>query len=137
MLTHPDVKTDIKNCQNKVPTDLIARGFENIIKLEFEKAQTGKELLNAISGRNIDQAKRLLNQDFNPNCWKRNFNGEIEIPFSLIIKSRLQGTTQDNEEVLTKLLKHKELDFSQIKPIPAIEQNSRLKQIIEQVMRSD
>ncbi|OCA06064.1 ankyrin repeat domain-containing protein [Wolbachia endosymbiont of Trichogramma pretiosum] len=59
LLTHPDAKTDIKNCQNKVPTDLIARGFENIIKLEFEKAQTGKELLNAISGRNIDQAKRL------------------------------------------------------------------------------
>ncbi|MGY5878164.1 TomO hydrophobic C-terminal domain-containing protein [Wolbachia endosymbiont of Nasonia giraulti] len=36
---------------------------------------------------------------------------------------------------MRKLLKHKELDFSQIKPIPAIEQNSRLKQIIEQVMK--
>lgn len=36
---------------------------------------------------------------------------------------------------MTKLLKHKELDFSQIKPIPAIEQNSRLKQIIEQAMK--
>ncbi|OCA06065.1 ankyrin repeat domain protein [Wolbachia endosymbiont of Trichogramma pretiosum] len=36
---------------------------------------------------------------------------------------------------MTKLLKHKELDFSQIKPIPAIEQNSRLKQIIEQIMK--
>nr|CAH7713375.1 unnamed protein product [Callosobruchus chinensis] len=135
LLTHPDIKTDIKNCQNKAPTDLIARGFENIIKLEFEKARKGKELLNALPGRNIDQAKRLLNQDFNPNCWKRNFNEEIETLLSLIIKSCLQGITQDKEEVLTKLLKHKELDFSQIKPIPAIERNQWVKQIIERTIK--
>ena len=91
--------------------------------------------MNALSGRKIDQAKILLNQDLNPNCWKRNSNGEIETPLSLIIKSCLQEITEDNEEVLTKLLKHKELDFSQIKPISAIEQNSRLKQIIEQAMK--
>ncbi len=36
---------------------------------------------------------------------------------------------------MTKILKHKELDFSQTKPIPAIEQNSRLKQIIERAMK--
>ncbi|WP_341813786.1 hypothetical protein [Wolbachia endosymbiont (group B) of Germaria angustata] len=132
LLTHPDVKADIKNYHNKVPKDLITRGFEDIIELEFQKAQTGKELLNALSNRNIDQAKRLLNQDFNPNCWKRNSNGEMETPLSLIC---LQGITESNEEVLRKLLKHKELDFSQIKPIPAIEQNSRLKQIIEQAMK--
>lgn len=35
---------------------------------------------------------------------------------------------------MTKLLKHKELDFSQIKPIQAIEQNSWVKQIIEQAI---
>ncbi|WP_386087040.1 hypothetical protein [Wolbachia endosymbiont (group A) of Norellia spinipes] len=35
---------------------------------------------------------------------------------------------------MIKLLKHKDLDFSQIKPIRAIEQNSRLKKIIEQAI---
>ncbi len=105
------------------------------LTIEIQKAQTGKELLDVLSNRNIDRAKRLLNQELNPNCWKRNSNEEIETPLSLIIKSCLQGITEDNEEVLTKLLKHKELDFSQIKPIPAIEQNSRLKQIIEQAMK--
>ncbi|WP_456201418.1 TomO hydrophobic C-terminal domain-containing protein [Wolbachia endosymbiont of Protocalliphora sialia] len=135
LLTHPDVKTDIKNYKNEVPKNCITRGFKDTIELEFKKAQTGKELLNALSNRNIDRAKRLLNQELNPNCWKRNLNGEIETPLSLIIKSCLQGITEDNEEVLTELLKHKELDFSQIKPIAAIEQNSRLKQIIERAMR--
>lgn len=105
------------------------------LTIEIQKAQTGKELLDVLSNRNIDRAKRLLNQELNPNCWKRNSNEEIETPLSLIIKSCLQGITEDNEEVLTKLLKHKELDFSQMKPIPAIEQNSRLKQIIEQAMK--
>ncbi|KLT23350.1 hypothetical protein wVul_0553 [Wolbachia endosymbiont of Armadillidium vulgare str. wVulC] len=79
--------------------------------------------------------KVLLNQDLNPNCWKRNSNGEIETPLSLIIRSCLQGITQENEEVLTKFLKHKDLDFSQIKPIPAIERNPWVKQIIEQAMK--
>ncbi|MDX5526551.1 MAG: hypothetical protein O7167_01505 [Wolbachia endosymbiont of Andrena nigroaenea] len=59
---------------------------------------------------------------------------EIETPLSLIIKSCLQEITQDNEEVLIKLLKHKDLDFSQIKPIQAIEQNPWVKQIIEQAI---
>ncbi|WP_353278173.1 hypothetical protein [Wolbachia endosymbiont (group B) of Longitarsus flavicornis] len=36
---------------------------------------------------------------------------------------------------MTKLLEHKDLDFNQIKPIPAIEQNPWVKQIIEQVMK--
>ncbi|WP_395461019.1 ankyrin repeat domain-containing protein [Wolbachia endosymbiont (group B) of Ablattaria laevigata] len=106
------------------------------LTIEIQKAQTGKELLDALSNRNIDRAKRLLNQELNPNCWKRNSNGEIETPLSLIIKSCLQGITEENKkEVLTKFLKHKDLDFSQIKPIPAIEQNSRLKQIIEKAMK--
>ncbi|WP_264684801.1 MULTISPECIES: TomO hydrophobic C-terminal domain-containing protein [unclassified Wolbachia] len=91
--------------------------------------------MNALSHGNFHEAKRLLNEEFNPNCWKRNFNGEIETLLSLIIKSCLQGITQDNEEVLTKLLEHKDLDFNQIKPIPAIEQNPWVKQIIEQVMK--
>lgn len=36
---------------------------------------------------------------------------------------------------MTKLLKHKELDFSQVKPIPAIERNRWVKQIIERAMK--
>ncbi|WP_265025038.1 TomO hydrophobic C-terminal domain-containing protein [Wolbachia endosymbiont (group B) of Pammene fasciana] len=135
LLSHPRISIDLlnKNFQN-LEQHARRNNVEHLI-IEIQKAQTGKELLNALSNRNIDQAKGLLNQKLNPNCWKRNLNGEIETPLSLIIKSCLQGITQDNEEVLTKLLKHKELDFSQIKPIPAIEQNSRLKQIIEQVMK--
>lgn len=135
LLTHPDVKTDIKNYKNEVPKDCITRGFEDIIKLEFKKAQKGKKLLNVLSCGNFHEAKVLLNQELNPNCWKRNFNGEIETPLSLIIKSCLQGITEDNEELLTKLLKHKELDFSQTKPITAIEQSPQVKQIIERAMK--
>ncbi len=134
LLTHPDIKTDIKNYEYKSPEDCIARGFERVIKLEFKKAQKANELLGAFSSRNIYQAKRPLNQEFNPNCWKRSRNEEIETPLSLIIQSCLQGITSDNKEVLTKLLKHKELDFSQIKPIQAIERNSWVKQIIEQAI---
>ncbi|WP_353270611.1 hypothetical protein [Wolbachia endosymbiont (group A) of Hedychridium roseum] len=99
--------------------------------MEITKAQKGKKLLDALFNGNINRAKTLLAQELNPNCWKRNQNGEIETPLSLIC---LQGITQDNEEVLIKLLKHKDLDFSQIKPIRAIEQNSRLKKIIEQAI---
>ncbi|GFQ89157.1 ankyrin repeat family protein [Trichonephila clavata] len=102
--------------------------------MEITKARKGKELLDALSNENIYQAKRRLNQELNPNCWKRNQNGEIETPLSLIIKSCLQGITQDNEEVLTKLLKYKDLDFSQIKPIQDIEKNPWVKQIIEQAI---
>ncbi|WP_349968205.1 hypothetical protein [Wolbachia endosymbiont of Armadillidium arcangelii] len=135
------------------------------LTIEIQKAQKGKDLLNALSSENFYEAKQdlnpncwesdfngeietpltsgdfheakvLLNQDLNPNCWKRNSNGEIETPLSLIIRSCLQGITEENKkEVLTKFLKHKDLDFSQTKPIPAIEQNSRLKQIIEQAMK--
>lgn len=35
---------------------------------------------------------------------------------------------------MTKLLKHKDLDFSQIKPIQDIEKNPWVKQIIEQAI---
>ncbi len=134
------------------------------LTIEIQKAQKGKDLLNALSSENFYEAKQdlnpncwesdfngeietpltsgdfheakvLLNQDLNPNCWKRNSNGEIETPLSLIIRSCLQGITQENEEVLTKFLKHKDLDFSQIKPIPAIERNPWVKQIIEQAMK--
>ncbi|MDG7052432.1 MAG: hypothetical protein LKM45_00905 [Wolbachia endosymbiont of Alcedoecus sp.] len=135
LLTHPNVETDVRNCEYKSPVNCIARGSEGTIKLEFEKAQKGKQLLNALAGKSIYQAKTLLNQELNPNCWSRNQNGEIETPLSLIIKSCLQTITRDKEEVLTKLLKHKELDFSQAKPIPAIEQSIQLKRIIEQAIK--
>ncbi len=102
--------------------------------MEIQKARKGRELLDALSSRNIYQAKRLLNQELNPHCWKRTYNEEIETPLSLIIESCLRTITRDKEEVLTKLLKHKELDFSQIKPIQAIEKNQRLKQIITQAV---
>ncbi|MFP3030096.1 MAG: ankyrin repeat domain-containing protein [Wolbachia sp.] len=135
LLSHPRISIYLQNKSFQNPEQFVRTSCAKYLIIEIQKAKTGKELLNALSNRNIDQAKRLLNQELNPNCWKRNSNGEIETPLSLIIKSCLQGITQENEEVLTKLLKHKELDFSQIKPIPAIEQNSRLKQIIEQVMK--
>ncbi|WP_264375538.1 ankyrin repeat domain-containing protein [Wolbachia endosymbiont (group B) of Sphaerophoria taeniata] len=149
LLRHPELNPVIRNDyedrygsrKSYTPKEYIEqigreqkKDFSHLTK-EIQKAQTGKELLNALSNRNIDRAKRLLNQELNPNCWKRNSNGEIETPLSLIIKSCLQGITESNEEVLRKLLKHKELDFSQIKPISAIEQNLWVKQIIEQVMK--
>ncbi|WP_143689593.1 ankyrin repeat domain-containing protein [Wolbachia endosymbiont of Nilaparvata lugens] len=135
LLSHPRISIHLPNKNFQNPEQYARRNRAEHLIIEIQKAQTGKELLNALSNRNIDRAKRLLNQEFNPNCWKRNLNGEIETPLSLIIKLCLQGITQDNKEVLTKLLKHKELDFSQIKPISAIEQNSRLKGIIEQAMK--
>ncbi|BET29607.1 MAG: ankyrin repeat domain-containing protein [Wolbachia endosymbiont of Ephestia elutella] len=135
LLSHPRISIYLPNKSFQDPEQCARRNRAEHLIIEIQKAQTGKELLDVLSNRNIDRAKRLLNQELNPNCWKRNSNEEIETPLSLIIKSCLQGITQDNKKVLTKLLKHKELDFSQIKPIPAIEQNSRLKQIIEQVMR--
>ncbi len=129
------------------------------LTVEIQKAQRGEQLLNALSDGNINQAKALLEKKFtrqdlihmgisrefvkqmfekqefveqmlNPNIQSE----EIETPLSLIIKSCLQGITQDNEEVLIKLLKHKDLDFSQIKPIQAIEQNRWVKQMIKQAI---
>lgn len=135
LLSHPNISTCLTNKAYQNPEQCARQNRAEYLTIEIQKAETGKELLNALSDRNIDRAKILLNQELNPNCWKRNLNGEIETPLSLIIKSCLQGITQDNKEVLTKLLKHKELDFSQIKPISAIEQNSRLKGIIEQAMK--
>jgi ankyrin repeat protein len=135
LLASTSVESNITNNENKTPKDCVERGSEHTIKLEFKKAQKGKELLNALSDRNIAQAKTLLSQEFNPNCWKRNQAGEIETPFSLIIKSCLQGITADKKEILIKLLQHKDLDFSQIKPMPEIDSNTELKQIIEQALK--
>lgn len=134
LLSHPKINTYLANKKNQNPEQCARQNRAKHLITEVQKAQKGKELLNALSDRNINQAKTLLSQDLNPNCW-RSLNGEIETPLSLIIKSCLQGITQDNEEVLTKLLKRKELDFSQIKPIPAIEQNQWVKQIIERAMK--
>ncbi|MDM8335741.1 ankyrin repeat domain-containing protein [Wolbachia pipientis] len=135
LLTHPGIKTDIRNCEYKKPEGCIERGSRNVIKLEFEKAQKGKQLLKALSNRNIYQAKVLLNEQFNPNCWRRNTRGEMRTFFDLITESCSEGITEDKKEVLIKLLKHKDLDFSQIKSTPAIEQNIQLKQIVEQAIK--
>ncbi|MDE5067463.1 ankyrin repeat domain-containing protein [Wolbachia endosymbiont of Drosophila leontia] len=109
------------------------------LTMEISEAQRGKNFLESFSflaSSSIWITQILLNHNNkpNPNCWERNQNGEIETPLSLIIKSCLQGITQDNEEVLTKLLKYKDLDFSQIKPIQDIEKNPWVKQIIEQAI---
>ncbi|WP_374699348.1 hypothetical protein [Wolbachia endosymbiont (group A) of Limnophora tigrina] len=135
LLSHPRIMMYLLNKRLQDPEECAKKNRAEHLIIEIQKAETGKQLLNALSNRNIDRAKELLNQELNPNCWKRNSNGEIETPLSLIIKSCLQGITESNEEVLRKLLKHKELDFSQIKPISAIEQNPWVKQIIEQVMK--
>ncbi|WP_264704610.1 TomO hydrophobic C-terminal domain-containing protein [Wolbachia endosymbiont (group B) of Apotomis betuletana] len=135
LLSHPRIMMYLLNKRLQDPEECAKKDRAEHLIIEIQKAETGKQLLNALSNRNIDRAKELLNQELNPNCWKRNSNGEIETPLSLIIKSCLQGITESNEEVLRKLLKHKELDFSQIKPISAIEQNLWVKQIIEQVMK--
>lgn len=134
LLSHPDIKTYLVNKEQQNPNGCAKQNRAEYLITELQKARKGKELLDALSIGNIYQAKRLLNQELNPNCWKRTQDGRIKTPLSLIIKSCLQGITQENEEVLTKLLKHKDLDFSQIKPIRAIEQNSRLKKIIEQAI---
>jgi len=135
LLSHPNISTCLTNKAYQNPEQCARQNRAEHLIIEMQKARTGRQLLNVLSGKNINEVKRLLNQELNPNCWKRNSNGEIETPLSLIIKSCLQGITQDNEEVLTKLLKHKELDFSQIKPIPAIERNQWVKQIIERAMK--
>ncbi|WP_264682646.1 MULTISPECIES: ankyrin repeat domain-containing protein [unclassified Wolbachia] len=135
LLSHTRISMYLLNKRLQDPEKCAKKNRAEHLIIEIQKAETGKQLLNALSNRNIDRAKELLNQELNPNCWKRNSNGEIETPLSLIIKSCLQGITESNEEVLRKLLKHKELDFSQIKPISAIEQNPWVKQIIEQVMK--
>ncbi|MHC3897653.1 UNVERIFIED_CONTAM: hypothetical protein LBW93_01830 [Wolbachia endosymbiont of Nasonia longicornis] len=135
LLSHPRISTYLQNKRHQNPDQCARQNRAEHLIIEIQKAQTGKELLDALSNRNIDRARRLLNQELNPNCWKRNSNGEIETPLSLIIKSCLQGITESNEEVLRKLLKHKELDFSQIKPISAIEQNQLVKQIIERTIK--
>ncbi|WP_341818206.1 hypothetical protein [Wolbachia endosymbiont (group B) of Ennomos erosarius] len=95
--------------------------------IEIQKARKGKELLAALSSGNIYQAKTLLNQELNPNCWRRTQDGRIKTPLSLIIRLCLRAITEDEKEVLTKLLKHKDLDFS-------YEQYAQLKQTIEQAI---
>jgi len=75
LLTYPDVKTDIRNCEGKSPEDSIERGSKNVIELEFKKAQKGKELLNALSNRDIYRAKTLLDGELSPNCWRRTYSG--------------------------------------------------------------
>lgn len=136
LLSHPRISIYLLNKSFQNPEQYARKNRAEHLIIEIQKAQTGKELLDVLSNRNIDRAKRLLNQELNPNCWKRNSNEEIETPLSLIIKSCLQGITEENKkEVLTELLKHKELDFSQIKPMPAIERNQWVKQIIERAMK--
>ncbi|MDR3132006.1 MAG: ankyrin repeat domain-containing protein [Rickettsiales bacterium] len=137
LLSHPNINTNITNKKSQSPSECARQNRAKHLIIEIQKAQKGKELLDALSNRDIYQAKTLLNQELNPNCWRRTYSGEIETPLSLIIKSCLQTITRDKEEVLTRLLKHKELDFSQIKQIQAIEKNLRLGQIIAQAITSD
>ncbi|MBC6686625.1 ankyrin repeat domain-containing protein [Wolbachia pipientis] len=135
LLSHPNIIPYLINKKQQNPEECARQNRAEYLIIEIQKAQKGRKLLDALSSGNIYQAKGLLNQELNPNCWKRSQSEEIETPLSLIIQSCLQGITSDNKEVLTKLLKHKELDFSQIKPIQAIERNSWVKRIIEQAIK--
>lgn len=132
LLTHPDVKTDIRNYKGKSPKDCIARGFEDVIKLEFKKAQKANELLGALASREFYQANMLLNEELNPNCWRRMRHGEITTPLSLIIILCPEKITENGKEILIKLLKHKELDLNQIKSTPAMMEREQLRKIIEE-----
>ncbi|NSX83172.1 ankyrin repeat domain-containing protein [Wolbachia endosymbiont of Atemnus politus] len=132
LLTHPDVKTDVRNCEGKCPKDCIARGSEGAIKLEFKKAQNANELLGALANRDFYQANMLLNEELNPNCWRRMRHGEITTPLSSIIILCLRKITENGKEVLIKLLKHKELDLNQIKSTPAMIERKQLRKIIEE-----
>ncbi|WP_341823507.1 ankyrin repeat domain-containing protein [Wolbachia endosymbiont (group A) of Agelastica alni] len=102
------------------------RNFSHLT-MEIMEAQKGKKLLDALSKEDVNQAKTLLDQKLNPNCWRKIRDGRIKTPLSLIIRSCLRTITEDKKEVLTKLLKHKDLDFS-------YEQYAQLKQTIEQAV---
>ncbi|MFP3027322.1 MAG: ankyrin repeat domain-containing protein, partial [Wolbachia sp.] len=78
LLSHPRISIYLQNKSFQNPEQFVRTSCAKYLIIEIQKAKTGKELLNALSNRNIDQAKRLLNQELNPNCWKRNSNGEIE-----------------------------------------------------------
>ncbi|WP_333023028.1 hypothetical protein [Wolbachia endosymbiont of Pentidionis agamae] len=104
------------------------------LAVEIEKARKGKDLLTVFSTGSITRAEYLLKQEeLNPNCWQRNQDGKIETPLNLIIDLCRQGITNSKKEILTKLLKHKALDFSQVRPISEI--GSELKKIIDQALK--
>lgn len=127
LLSHPDIKTYLTNKEQQNPNGCAKQNRAEYLITEIQKARKGRELLDALSSGSIYQAKRLLNQELNPNCWKRTQDGRIKTPLSLIIQSCLRTITEDKKEVLTKLLKHKDLDFS-------YEQYAQLKQTIEQAI---
>lgn len=129
LLSHPDIKTHLTNKKRQNPEECARQNRAEHLIIEIQKAQRGEQLLNALSNENIYQANMLLNEELNPNRWKRTYNGEIETPLSLIIKSCLRTITEDKKEVLTKLLKYKDLDFS-------YEQYAQLKQTIEQAIKN-
>ncbi len=130
LLTHPDIKTDIRNCEGKSPEKSIERGSKDVIELEFKKAQKANELLGALASRDFYQANMLLNEELNPNCWRR-IRHEITTPLSSIIILCPEKITENGKEVLIKLLKHKELDLNQIKSTPAMRERKQLRKIIE------
>ncbi|MEY2392997.1 ankyrin repeat domain-containing protein [Wolbachia endosymbiont of Tettigetta isshikii] len=132
LLSHPDINTNITNKKNQSPSEYATKNRAGYCIIEIQKAQKGKKLLNALANGDIYKAETLLNQKLNPNCWRRNQNGEIETPLSLIVGLCSGGITKNKKEVLTKLLKHKELDFSQIKPI----QNKELKLLVELTIKN-
>lgn len=85
LLTHPNISTNTKNYDNKIPENCITRGFEDVMSKEFKKAKNGKVLLQALVNENIDLAEDIiLNRSFNPNCWER-VNGGVKTIFDYII----------------------------------------------------
>ncbi|MBA8770293.1 hypothetical protein HCR16_04155 [Wolbachia pipientis] len=156
LLRHPNLDIDVKNnyafikpeyqqlpeehlrdfykkrCSH-TPKEYIEQIGENqkkdfsYLTMEITKAQKVNELLGALASRDFYQANMLLNEELNPNCWKRTQDGRIKTPLSLIIRLCLRTITEDKKEVLIKLLKHKDLDFS-------YEQYAQLKQTMEQAI---
>ncbi|WP_353278174.1 ankyrin repeat domain-containing protein [Wolbachia endosymbiont (group B) of Longitarsus flavicornis] len=74
LLSHPRISMYLQNKRFQNPGEFAKKHRAEHLIIEIQKAQTGKQLLNALSHGNFHEAKRLLNEEFNPNCWKRNFN---------------------------------------------------------------
>ncbi len=75
LLSHPNISTCLTNKAYQNPEQCARQNRAEHLIIEMQKARTGRQLLNVLSGKSINEVKRLLNQELNPNCWKRNSNG--------------------------------------------------------------
>ncbi|MDE5062111.1 ankyrin repeat domain-containing protein [Wolbachia endosymbiont of Drosophila tsacasi] len=68
LLSHPNISTYLTNKKQQNPEECARQNRAEYLIIEIQKARKGRELLDALSSGNIYQAKRLLNQESNPNC---------------------------------------------------------------------